>query len=311
MKKEKCIICSNAKGKRVCRTNNNSLICPVCCAKIRTSNCDDCIHYTQAEKYAKEKSLKQESEEFMMVIDSEISEKVDQALAMVEKGDVQSGEDIIFALLDGHSHIDMVQYGMGVVCAMKEQYGEAIAYFDRTIKINPYFAEAWFNKGAAHQKRLELGDTIRAFQRVIEFGDSSERFVIDAKHFIADWEKRIRKSSGLSLNGYLESIDMFNDAYAAMESMEWEKALSGFRKVLSMDPQHIQSYGNIGICYGQLGKKQEALAALEKALELDPEYEPAMTNLKLVSSLADGEKPLFAKFESVEYYKDSLQRRNR
>jgi len=304
MKKEKCIICLNAKGKRVCKINDNSLICPICCAKIRTSNCDGCIHYIQAEKYAKEKSLKQKSEKFIMAIDPEINEKVDQALAIAEKGNVQSGESIISALLNEHSHIDMVQYGMGVVCLMKKQYGKAITYFDKAIKINPYFVEAWFNKGAAHQKRLELGDTIKAYQKVIEFGNSSEHFVIHAKDFIRDLEKQIRKSSGLNMNDYLKLMDMFNDAYAAMERMEWKKALSGFKKVLSMYPQHTQSYGNMGICYGQLGKKQEALAALEKAIELDPKYEPAIINLKIISSLADGEKLPSAKFKSVDYYKD-------
>ena len=304
MKKEKCIICLNAKGKRVCKINDNSIICPICCAKIRTSNCDGCIHYTKAEKYAKEKSLKQKSQKFIMTIDYEIDKKMDIALAMVEKGDIQSGESIISALLNDHSHVDMVQYGMGVVCSMKKQYGKAITYFDKAIKINPYFVEAWFNKGAAHQKRLELGDTIKAYQKVIEFGDPSEHFVVHAKGFIVDLAKNIKKSIGLTMNDYLKSMDTFTDAYTSMERMDWEKALSGFRKVLSMNPQHTQSYSNIGICYGQLGKKQEALAALEKALELDPEYEPAIINLKVISSLANGEKLPSSKFMSVDYYKD-------
>lgn len=304
MKKEKCIICSYAKGRRICKINDNSLICPICCAKTRTSNCEGCIHYTQAEKYTKEKSLKQKSKKFIMAIDPEINEKVDQALALAEKGNVQSGERIISALLYEHSHIDMVQYGMGVICLMKDQFDKAINYFDKAIDINPYFVEAWFNKGAAHQKRLELGDTIKAYQKVIDLGDHSEHFVVHAKSFIRDLEKQIRKSSGLSIDEYLESMDIFNEAYAAMRRMEWEKALSGFKKVLSMDPNHTQSYGNMGICYGALGKKQEALVALDKALELDPNYEPAIINRKAISSLADGEKLPTSKFTSVDYYKD-------
>ena len=296
MKKEKCIICLNAKGKRVCQINDNSLICPICCAKIRTSNCDGCIHYIKAEKYTKEKSLKQKSKNFIMAVNPEIDEKMDIALAMVEKGEIQSGESIISALLNEHSHIDMVQYGMGVVCLMKKQYSEAIKYFDKAIKINTYFVEAWFNKGAAHQKRLELGDTIKAYQKVIEFGDPSEHFVVHAKDFIAGLAKKIRKSCGVTMNDYLKSMDKFNDAYAAMERMDWEKALSGFRKVLSLN---------------QLGKKLEALASLEKALELDPEYEPAIINLKVISSLEDGEKLPSAKFMSVNYYKDILLQRKK
>ena len=304
MKKELCIICSNTKGRRVCKINDNSLICPICCAKTRANNCEGCIHYTQVEKYTREKSIKQKSKNFIMAIDPEINDKVDQALAMAEKGDIQSGEGIISALLNDNKHIDMVHYGMGVIFLIKNHYDKAIPHFDKAIEINPYFVEAWFNKGAAHQKKLELSHMVKAYRKVIELGDYSEHFVVRAKNIIIDIEKQIRKSSGLSIDEYLESMNIFNEAYAAMERMEWDRAILGFKKVLSKDMQHTQSYGNLGICYGHLGKKQEALAALEKALELDPNYEPAIINKKAISSLADGEKPSTTKLESVDYYKD-------
>ena len=302
MKKKMCAVCSRAKGKRLCRIRDGSLVCPTCCAKTRTPDCDGCIHYTRAEEYTKGKSLSQKSRASIVAIDPEIDDRVDQALAMAEKGRIRSGERILSKLLDEHPHSDMVQYGMGVVCLMKEDYDEAVGYFDRATEINPYFAEAWFNKGAAHHKRLELGETIRAYQRAVELGDPSDEFVGKAKDFLKDVEKKIREGSGLSLDDYLRSMDMFNEAHAAMEKREWEKALSGYKNVLAMDPRHTQSHGNLGICYARLGQKREALTALDKALELDPDYEPAIINRKIIASLRDGE--ILPAFESVEYYKD-------
>ncbi|MFQ5864988.1 MAG: tetratricopeptide repeat protein [bacterium] len=311
MKSERCIVCLNAKGARVCIINDNSLICSICCAKTRNCNCEGCIYYAQAEKYAKEKALKQKSKKFIMAIDPEVNEKVDQALAMAEKGKKQSGEKILTELLNEHPHIDMVQYGMGVICLMQGYYDRALSYFDKAIEINPYFVEAWFNKGAAHQKRLELREIIKAYQKVVELGDPSEDFVGHAKSFVIDFEKQIRETCGLSLDGYFEAMDIFNDAYAAMEKMEWRKAVAGFRKVLALDPQHTQSYGNLGICYAHLGCKQEALNALDKALELDPKYEPAIVNRKVITSLEEGEELSIEKFVSVDYYKDySLEKRS-
>jgi lipoprotein NlpI len=62
-------------------------------------------------------------------------------------------------------------------------------------------------------------------------------------------------------------------------------------------------YGNLGICHAQLGQKSEALAAFDKALELDPRYEPAIVNKAITQSLEEGEK-LNTKIKTVQYYKD-------
>ena len=37
--------------------------------------------------------------------------------------------------------------------------------------------------------------------------------------------------------------------------------------MLAIDPKHTQSYDNMGICYGNLGHKEEALEAFDKAKE--------------------------------------------
>ena len=64
-----------------------------------------------------------------------------------------------------------------------------------------------------------------------------------------------------------------------------------------------QIYGNLGICHAQLGRKSEALAAFDKALEPDSQYELAMVNKAMTETLAEGEK-LDNKVKTVEYYKD-------
>ena len=191
---------------------------------------------------------------------------------------------------------------------MKGRHDEAIAYFEKAIKIFPYFLEAWFNNGASHQKKLEIGEMIRAYQKVVEIGDREENFVRHAKDVIIRLEQQISKDTGLSLAGYLKGMDKFNEAFAAMQRKEWEDALRGFQEVLAIDPKHTQSYGNMGICYGHLGRKEEALEAFEKALELDPGYEPAQLNRRVVNSLKEGEK-LEVQFKAVEYYKDCSARK--
>lgn len=311
MKKEKCIICSIAKGKRVCMLHDNALICPICCAKTRIPECEGCIYYEQAGQFGKEKIKIERSRRFIIEINPELEEKVDEALAMAEKGRIVSSERIISELLIKHPDYHLVQYAMGVICMMRKNYDAAIRYFDRAVDINPLFVEAWFNKGVAHQKKLQVSEMIRAYQEVIELGDPKDDFVRHARNFLAGLEKSVKKEAGVTLDLYLQSNDKFNDAYAAMENMEWEKALKGFQEVLAINPKHPQSYGNIGICFAALGNRQEALAAFDKALELDPKYEPALLNREIVKSLKEGEKLSVPKVKSIEYYKDySLKKKS-
>ena len=139
---------------------------------------------------------------------------------------------------------------------------------------------------------------------MVELGDTADEFVRDAKDLLIDMEKRIHEDTGLILDAYLTASDKFDEAFAAMRNRQWKKALTGFQEVAAVNQKHPQSYGNMGICYAQLGRKQEAIAAFDKALELDPNYEPAMLNRAIVDSLKDGEKLPDDKFESVEYYKE-------
>jgi len=71
-----------------------------------------------------------------------------------------------------------------------------------------------------------------------------------------------------------------------------------------INKRHPQSYGNLGLCYAQLGRKSEALEAFDKAIEIDPKYEPAIFNRAVIESLDEGEKLEPEGFMSIDYYKD-------
>lgn len=71
---------------------------------------------------------------------------------------------------------------------------------------------------------------------------------------------------------------------------------------------HCQSHGNIGLCHMFLGETTEALAALDRALEIDPNYEPAFQNRELLLSLPAGETISGKKAAIVDYYRDVVRK---
>jgi tetratricopeptide (TPR) repeat protein len=57
----------------------------------------------------------------------------------------------------------------------------------------------------------------------------------------------------------------------------------------------------MGICYAKLGNKEAALAAFEKALEIDPDYEPAIRNKAATEELNEGQR-LSRDLKVTRYY---------
>ncbi len=286
--------------------NDNNLICSICCARTRSPECEGCKYYSQSRAYSQKRSLSRSSEPTIWAVNSDIDEKVDQALALLEMGATKQAESKMRDLLQEHFQIPSVHFGMGAIHLSKNDYDEAVSCFDRAVEMNPFFVEAWYNKGSIHQIKLELPEMLNAFKKVVRYGDLTEEFVVNARKMLSDFEKTVQKEYGLNLDDYLKFHHVFNDAFAAMEKSEWETALSGFQQVIANNPRHHQSYGNMGLCYAHLGQKEKALEALDKALGLDPEYTPALINREAVASLAEGEKLQDQDFRTIDFHKDQF-----
>jgi lipoprotein NlpI len=133
--------------------------------------------------------------------------------------------------------------------------------------------------------------------------DSKTIIYQQAKSLLDDVENLVKKQHGTDMETYIKAQEQFQLGVKLMERCEWGKAIYAFgasEQIINAVPQ---VYGNIGICLAQLGRKSDALAAFDKALELDPQYEPAIVNKAMTETLAEGEK-LDNKVKTVEYYKD-------
>jgi len=250
------------------------------------------------------KRAKPNKKHFIVEINENIDKKVDEALILLDNGRIAQSTEIMKRLMMEHPEYHSVQYGMGVVYAFKEQYDDAIQCFSRAVSIFPYFIEAQFNLAVSLQKKLDVGNTIRAFQKVTGMGSPGEPLVIEAQGFLSRMEESIRKNDGVGIDAYLKSLDRFEKAFACMEMQKWEEAIFGFKECLSIVKKHFQSYGNMGICYAKLNKREQALAAFDRALEINPKYEIAKVNREVILSLREGEALSEDPVESVNYSRD-------
>lgn len=311
MKNGKCPICEKRKGKRSCPRQDGLLICGPCCAENRDeASCAGCGHYAQAQAYHASRSTRRGPPDghYIIEISPEVEEAVNKALELAEKGKTDEARRVLDELRQEHPRNHMVCYAVGTVYAVEGKHMEAIDWFDKAIGIFPYFLEAHFNRAVAYQKQLDVGNAIRAYRKVIEIGDPKEPCVRQAQSFVDDFSKTIRRSDGVDLDTYLDSKDEFDRAYALMEAGEWKQALKGFQAAAAKTDHNAPTHGNIGICLAQLGRKAEALAAFDRALEIDPGYEPAMMNRAGVEQMTEG-RPQQAKFARVDYGKEKAMKK--
>lgn len=312
--KQKCIICSDAKGKRGCLLKNMTLICPRCCAEIRNSGCDGCSYYKDSQKFAIEKANKL-PQHFTIRIAPEVDDQIDRALRMVEAGNIAKGELLIRSLMKENADLYTIHFAMGTIYSFKEQYDDAMASFDKSIEIYPYFIDCWFNRALVAKKKMDVIEIVFSLRKVIEFAQADDDdVVLMAKQLLNDLEQLAYKEEGLELNKYIESLKKFNAAFELMQSRQWEKAIIGYKEAIKINPTAPQAFGNMALCYAHLNEDKKAIEAFDKAIALDPNYEPAIINKEIVKqTITKGLN--FSEVQSevkvIEYMKDYSSKDNK
>jgi tetratricopeptide (TPR) repeat protein len=303
MAKERCQICGQSKAKRICKVKGDIGICPVCCSEIRSDECESCTYYEASVRYRSEKSERPQKEKpFIAPIYPEIDEECDRILSMVESGHLSNGEKQMRELYKKYPNYHTVLYGMGVCYALQDKFEEAIEFFKRAVAIFPYLTEAHFNMAMAYMKLGDIDGIVGAFREVIHVG-GDEKLVSEARKRLVDLEKMAMELKGFNLDTYVNNSRIYSKAFAALQNRQFTLAIDLFRRVLSIDPKHVQSWGNLGLAYASIGERGKALECLDKALELDPEYEVGAVNRIGIEKMGEGE-PLEWEMDSVNYYRD-------
>jgi tetratricopeptide (TPR) repeat protein len=302
----KCSICNRVKGKRICKIQDRHLICSQCCGENRGSRCEGCPYFEDATRLEKLRNASKREKEFIIEIKEEIDEAVDRALEAVERKKFSQAKKILDGLLQTDPKYYMVLYGQGVFFAMQKQYDAAIEYFKKTVNAFPVFVEAQYNLAVAYQSIFDIANMIRAFRKVINLTQPGSEFHAKALDMIQYVEKSMRENNGPGLDAFIKAQDEFDQAFHLMENGDWKNAIKGFERSLRWHSGLPQPYGNMGICYAKMGERQAAIAAFERALEIDPNYEPAISNKAATEKLEEGQS-LSQPIKVTRYYGSNRQ----
>jgi len=216
---------------------------------------------------------------------------------------------ITFIGLTGCSNIKVrLAMNEGVNFYKSKEFLKAAASFRKAIKLDPSYAEAYldlgltymelYEPGSEHPKDLEYADgAIESFKRYIRLYPETEK-ARDYLINICKLSMRMQDAIDFFLEDYQKNPNdlVMVKTMAALYRMagDMENAIAFYQKAAELEPDNPEAYYSVGVaCWGRsynsLGMDYEArmelldrgLAALQKAMELRPEYFEALTYYSL------------------------------
>ncbi|WP_027386531.1 tetratricopeptide repeat protein [Chryseobacterium gregarium] len=85
------------------------------------------------------------------------------------------------------------------------------------------------------------------------------------------------KSDLMSKNS--EAIDFYNKAIEASKKEDWREAIKNYKSAVEKDQNFIYAWDNMGLCYRRIGEYDNAIAAYNKSLEIDPKGKMPLQNI--------------------------------
>ena len=154
----------------------------------------------------------------------------------------------------------------GITFTRLENAEEAMECFDKAIELSgdPFYPAPWIGKATMFGILGNTEEAIKYLDKVIKMTDDYPdcRYDDNAIEGIKDSQ---------ALAWYNKGVMLPDDS---------EEAMKCFDKAIKSDPGFVDAWINKGYTLYHLGKHEESIVCIRKVLELDPNNELALTNIK-------------------------------
>jgi tetratricopeptide (TPR) repeat protein len=178
---------------------------------------------------------------------------------------------------------------LGSAHAMLQNFPQSYAAYTQALMLAPEDAIMWFNRGMASRFTSRFGKSQCDYERALQLNTNPQlcKKMEQELALARDLAEKSRKLRGpnFTLAQLVEQEDFFQEGMILMEDGKWQEAEQNFRAAIAMSDCLPQPWGNIGLSLIMQKRYDEAEAALQRALAIDPHYTLAKENLRTLPSI--------------------------
>ena len=181
---------------------------------------------------------------------------------------------------------------------------EALAGYNRALKLCPDYAEAQNKKGTVLEKLGQDRAALEHYETAIQFKPT----LAEAYYNKANLLKKQGKLDE-ALDNYQKTLEIkpqYPDAHNNMgnvlrEAGRLQDAIASYTKAIEIDPDYYKGHNNLANVLQELGKAEEAVQSYKRALKINPDFPEAYNNMgNALVSLDKEEKALFCYKRATE-----------
>ena len=158
--------------------------------------------------------------------------------------------------------------------ALKQLYA-AVASYDRAISIKPNFAEAYFNRGTALQELKQFDAAVDSYDRAISIKPGNAEAYFNRGTVLQEL-----KHSDAAVDSYDRAISIkpdYADAYynrglALQKIKQLDVAVVSYDQAICIKPNFAEAYANRGTALQKLNQLDAAVASYDRAISIKPDF---------------------------------------
>ena len=173
------------------------------------------------------------------------------------------------------------------------EYEQALTAFNTALELDDQQPTLWANVGNAHSKLNQNEQAIEAYQKAIDLAPEDPTLYQNMGGLYAsmgDTEKArelYQQAVGLSAYGdpKAAAVNYYNMGVTFINSGKTEDAIEALTKALEADPEYAEAHYQLGISMLGTGQMEDSSGHLKKYLELAPQGPNAEVARQLVEQL--------------------------
>jgi tetratricopeptide (TPR) repeat protein len=169
-------------------------------------------------------------------------------------------------------------YSRGMVELWQENWHSALTYFQKAIRINPDYAEAWFYVGYCYHQLGRYQDSIEACKQSIRIkpDNANVHYNLGVAYTklgqIQDAIESFKQTIRINPD-YAEAHYFLGVSYSSLG--RHQEAIEIYKQAIRINPDYADACFCLGIAYGLLGQQQDAIESFKQAIRIKPDYDEA------------------------------------